>query len=171
MTNLLTTPDLAKNESIVNALIASGGDIVLVAEQLNMNLEPGQKRYQPTEILELFIGSVADTNSNTANNIRAMLLLNLLSILTQAKEHLNASLSEFTASEILRTIQLVVEGISQLLPQQPVAQSNSSVNVNFLNNFQNEAESARNRVASRMETYNKLDTEYPNTVVQNDNSD
>lgn len=153
------------NESIVNALISSGGDIALVTEKVNMSLPPDTKPIQEHEVLEAFIEAVSIPDSTAQNNIRAIMLLQLLSILTETKNQLQVKLDDFSPAEILRTMSMVIEGISTLMPAPAAAQQQNGTNINFISQFNNEAQSARNVIEHRMETYRKLGEAYNENPV------
>lgn len=142
-----------KESKLANALLASGGDVALVAEHYNRRHEVDD-HISPTEILEAFLVEVTN-NIQVQDNVRAMLLLNFLQLLTDVKQQMSQALPDFSSSDLIKTVQLIVEGVSKLLPQQAV---DAQPNVNIWQQFG--GDQARERVQQRIETYRKLDEAY-----------
>lgn len=154
-----TTSDhpLPDDTTIANALIASGGDILLVTERLNSILpDNAASKVDASQVLEAFLRQAA--NIDIQNSVKALLMLNLLEILNQAKGQLIAAMGEFSGSELLRTVQLVVEGVTSLMPP-PAA---SGPTINLLQQFG--GDQAVDRVSAKLQQYRQLDEAAQETV-------
>lgn len=145
-----------KNSRIAQALLACGGDILLVKEKLNTALaRANENPITEVEIIQAFLEE-ASSSTEVQDNIKALLMLNFLQILTECKQHLQSSMADATYSDLIRTIQMVIGGMAQLFPQQP--QQASNVQVDILQQFG--AGQAKERVLARLETYAKVDEKY-----------
>lgn len=131
---------------LASALIAANGDLKLVKETTG---------YNERQILEAFLREAA-TNIDTQNSIKSYVLLNFLQILTEVKDQLIGSIDGFSAHELISTIKMIVEGIGNLLPQQP--QGAQPTNINLFQQFG--GDQARDRIEARLETMRKLEGQY-----------
>lgn len=147
----------SQDEKLANMLIAAGGDVALVAEKLNTRLAHGQSPVSSIDILDAFMNAVSN-NVQVQSNVKALLLLNFLQILNECRSHLSAALPDFTSSDLIKTIQMVIEGIVQLQP--PPAKAAEGTGINIWQQFG--GDQARERVISRLETYKKIDDAYSN---------
>jgi len=135
-------------QELAQALVACNGDLRLVSEQLA--IKHPDLHITDRMVLEAFLKE-ATVSLEMQNSVRALLLLNFLQILNEAKDQLNSSIINFTPGEVLQTIKMVVEGITQLLPQPAADKSAGGTQINFLQQFG--ASEARNRVEAQLATY------------------
>jgi len=140
------------DKTLSSALIASGGDVALVVERYNI-ARPTEPISAP-DVLDAFINT-ASTNTSVQSDIKSMLMLTLLQILTECKTHLSQSLPDFSPTELFRTIEKAVEGITQLMPQAPAP---ATTQVNLLQQF--DTSHARERVAAKLEGYQQIEAQY-----------
>lgn len=139
MTSMVADQNISANDAIIaNAVIACGGDVRLVAEQLS---ERGIN-VTPQIVLEAFMAQASSTKIQ--DSVKAMILLGFLELLTDLKDHAKAAMADFSPSEIMSTMKMVVEGIAQMMPQ-PVAQP---ANVNLFQNFG--MDQARSKVEAQL---------------------
>jgi hypothetical protein len=145
-----------KQSRIARALLACNGDLLLVKEKVNLaRAKANEDPITEVEIIEAFLQEASSSN-DIQDNIKALLMLNFLQILTDCKSHLQSAMADATYSDLIRTIQMVITGMAQLMPQQPQAQTN--VQVDLLQQFG--AGQAKERVIARLETYAKVDEKY-----------
>jgi len=140
---------------LAKSLLAAGGDIKLVKEKLNRSLPPNTPAITESEILDAFI-SETTSSTDMMDSIKALMLLNFLQILTELRSQLSSAMPDFTSADLIRTIQMMISGIAQLLPPPAAPQQNTQVNL--LQQFG--ADSARERVVARLDTYAQLEGKY-----------
>lgn len=153
--NQPATTEQSLNSKLAKSLLATGGDIKLVREKVNRNLPAGHQPVTEAEILDAFI-SETTSSTDMVDSIKALMLLNFLQILTELRGQLSSAMPDFSSADLIRTIQMMISGIAQLLPPPTVTQQ--APQVNLLQQFG--ADGVRERVIGRLETYAQLEGKY-----------
>lgn len=144
------------DEKITTLLLAAEGDLKLVKERINYRLKDGEPQITEADVLSAFLSNAA-TTVQVADSIKALMLLNYLQMLKEARSALTMAMGSdtLTLSEVNKTIQMIIAGVADMLSQAPVQNNNT---VNLLQAFG--VEGASDRVRARLETYAKVDERY-----------
>jgi hypothetical protein len=137
---ILTTTTEDVDTTLAKALVASGGDVKLVLDQVRaqgLMVDEG-------DVLLAFLKE--SNKTEVQDGIKSLIMLNFLKILVEAKDHMISGMSEFSPNELIKTISTIVEGLASLRPT-----TESGPQINLYQKFG--ADESRDRIAQALQPY------------------
>ncbi len=142
MTTQVQPAAIATDDSIVSIILGANGDLLLAAERTKLN---------PTELTERFVSELVNS-PDSPSRIKALMLLNLISLFSELTLNIKAQLPEFNPGEALKALELISNSILSLTGSEQITQPAAAGGGNTYNFM---GESVVDRIAGKLAAYTR----------------